>query len=200
MTLGPQRESGTSDEAELVSKIRAGDIAAEEEFVARYRRGILVILRRSSEARDAADDLCQDTLRIAVESIRRGELSDPDRLSGFVCGIARNLILNYGRRAARRETLADNEEMDSLAAARPPTQLDALLRSEQIQTVRKVLDELPSDRDRELLYRFYIAEEEKKSICEDLGVSDLHFNRILFRARERYRLLYEKYLRKRSEK
>jgi RNA polymerase sigma-70 factor, ECF subfamily len=55
-----------------------------------------------------------------------------------------------------------------------------------------VINELPSDRDRQILFRFYIAEEEKERICADLCLTGLHFNRVLFRARARYRELYEK--------
>jgi RNA polymerase sigma-70 factor (ECF subfamily) len=55
-----------------------------------------------------------------------------------------------------------------------------------------VLAELPSERDRQVLFRFYLAEEDKDQICKDLGLSSLHFNRVVFRARERYRDLYLK--------
>jgi RNA polymerase sigma-70 factor (ECF subfamily) len=57
--------------------------------------------------------------------------------------------------------------------------------------VRKVLGELKSERDRQVLFRFYVAEEEKEKICASLGLTSLHFNRVLFRARERFRELYE---------
>ena len=50
--------------------------------------------------------------------------------------------------------------------------------------------ELASERDRQILFRFYIAEDEKEAICRDLRSASLHFNRVLFRARERYRELY----------
>ena len=50
---------------------------------------------------------------------------------------------------------------------------------------------MKSARDRQVLFRFYIAEENKEDICSDLGLSSLHFNRVLFRARERFRELYE---------
>jgi RNA polymerase sigma-70 factor (ECF subfamily) len=39
--------------------------------------------------------------------------------------------------------------------------------------------------------RFYLNEESKESICADLGVTELQFNVILFRARERFRQLLE---------
>jgi RNA polymerase sigma-70 factor, ECF subfamily len=196
VTLRPEKKSDSSRAADLIAQIQAGDVRAEEELVHRYRRGILMILSRSPESRHAAEDLCQDTLRIAIESIRSGHIIDPERLSGFVCGIARNLVLNYSRRTTNREISTDDAKLASMSPGTPPPQLDNLLRAEQNRVVRRVIDELPADRDRELLYRFYIAEEEKESICNDLGLSSLHFNRVLFRARERYRQLYEKYLRR----
>jgi RNA polymerase sigma-70 factor (ECF subfamily) len=67
-----------------------------------------------------------------------------------------------------------------------------LLATEKAGIVRRILNELRPARDREVLYRFYIAEQEKEHICAELGLTSLHFNRILFRARERYRELYEK--------
>jgi len=53
-----------------------------------------------------------------------------------------------------------------------------------------------SERDHQILFRFYLQEQEKAEICRDLGLTSLHFNRVLFRARERYRALYEEAERK----
>jgi DNA-directed RNA polymerase specialized sigma24 family protein len=74
--------------------------------------------------------------------------------------------------------------------------LDGLLRHQQRLLARLVLAALPSERDRKVLYSFYIADDEKEEICSDLGVSSLHFNQILCRARERYRKLFEEMMRK----
>jgi RNA polymerase sigma-70 factor (ECF subfamily) len=50
---------------------------------------------------------------------------------------------------------------------------------------------MPSERDRTVLSRFYIADDDKDRICEELGLSSLHFNQVLFRARERFKKLIE---------
>ena len=42
-------------------------------------------------------------------------------------------------------------------------------------------------RDREILRRFYVEEEDKDSICKDLKIDGTHFNRVLFRAKARFR-------------
>jgi len=174
----------------------SGDQQAEAELVERYSRGVTFILRRETGGASVADDLYQETFRIALEKIRRGDLREPEKLPGFVCGIARNLVIDYFRRAARQESLAETEEAPPLWRS-APNQLDELLQKEKAALVRQVINELPSDRDRQILFRFYIAEEEKERICVDLGLTGIHFNRVLHRARERYRELYEKAVKRR---
>ena len=176
--------------AELVERIRAGNPAAESELVSRYGRGVAVLIHRSSSDPSAVDDLCQQTFQIALEKIRRGDVREPEKLSGFVCSLARNLVIDHFRKVAARQTSRPAEGIDDADPA--PGPLESLLRVERASIVRRVLSDLPSERDRQILFRFYIAEEEKESICRDLGLSSLHFNRVLFRARERYRELYEK--------
>jgi len=46
-------------------------------------------------------------------------------------------------------------------------------------------------RDRDLLMRFYLHDEDKALICRELNLSEEHFNRVIFRARNRFRELLE---------
>jgi RNA polymerase sigma-70 factor (ECF subfamily) len=170
----------------LVDRIRAGDAAAESDLVSRYARGVRMIVSRSTRDRSIVDDLCQETFRVALEKIRRGDVRDPKRLSGFMCALARNLTVEHFRRSRRTDSIGTTDESDPA-----PSQLDLLLANERAGVARKVLSELGSERDRQILLRFYVAEETKAQICADLGLSSLHFNRVLFRARGRYRTLYQ---------
>jgi len=179
------------DSRELVRRILAGDLDAERELVERYWRGIRAILGRSARDRSVVDDLCQDTFRIGIEKIRRGELREPERLSGFMVMLARNLAIEYHRRTAKQaQRVQESEAFGDSIASDAADQLHVLLQAENAQIVRQVLDELASDRDRQILYRYYLDEEDKDRICADLGLTSLHFNRVLFRARARYRELY----------
>lgn len=175
---------------ELVARIRAGDGRAEEELVERYGRAVRVILRQLLRGGPEAEDFFQDTFRMALEKIRRGEVREPQKLASFVAGLARNVAIDHFRIKTRRRTDCDSETVARVARS-GPDQLGSLLLGEKTALVRKLIGELPTDRDRQVLYRFYIAEEEKEQICDDLGLSSLHFNRVLHRARQRYRQLYE---------
>jgi RNA polymerase sigma-70 factor, ECF subfamily len=176
------------DEAEvatgLVRRIAAGDAAAEGELVQRYSRGLLYLLKRM--APELADDLHQETFRIVLERLRKRELDEPAGLVGFLRGTARNLALAERRKTARRRTDSDDEEV-AQAVHPAPSQLSSVLLDEEAETVRRLIRELPTDRDRQLLLRYYVSEEEKERLCTDLGLDSLHFNRVLFRARQRFK-------------
>jgi len=182
------------DEAEvatgLVRRIAAGDASAEGELVQRYSRGLLYLLRRL--APELADDLHQETFRVVLERLRRRELDEPAGLAAFLRGTARNLVIAERRKTARRRTEADEEEL-AQAVHPGPSQLSAVLLDEEADTVRQLIRDLPTDRDRQLLLRFYVAEEEKESLCADLGLDSLHFNRVLFRARQRFKETLERH-------
>jgi RNA polymerase sigma-70 factor (ECF subfamily) len=180
--------------SELVSCIIAGDRQAEAELVERYSRGVRIIIQHRVRHKSAAEDLFQEAFRIILEKIRRGDVREPERLSGFVCGVARNLVIDYFRRAARQENMAEIEEAAPLPHP-APDQLQNLLQREKADLVRQALKEMPNERDIQVLYRFYIADDDKEQICSDLGLTNLHFNRVLHRARERFRELYERTMR-----
>jgi len=189
MTITTPNKAGAL--ADLVRRILAGDRQAEDELVERYSRGVEIIIRRLA-GDGAIDDLYQETFRIVLEKLRKGALREPEKLSGFVCGVARNLVIEHFRQIRRQESLSESEEAAVLLPTMPD-QLTELLRKERAAHVRQILSEMRNERDAQVLFRFYIAEDEKERICADLELSSLHFNRVLHRARARYRELYQVY-------
>lgn len=193
-TPAEAREESTAEEArvaaDLVRRIGIGDRAAEEELVERYSRGVLFLLRRLSGRPDLAEDLHQETFRVVLERLRTSGLKDPGRLVGFIQGTARHLFLGERRKHLRRKTDAAGDALPD-GADPAPSQLDSTLRDERAELVRRMLADLRPERDRRVLYRFYLAEEDKERICRDLGLSHQHFNRVLYRARQRFKGLLE---------
>jgi RNA polymerase sigma-70 factor (ECF subfamily) len=175
---------------QLVARILAGEKSAESELVQQYSRGVSIILNRATGDRSLVEDLSQETFQLTLEKIRRGEVREPEKLSGFICSLARNLATDHYRRSPRSKLVTDPEAVE-LIAETAPSQLDRVLQTEKSKRVRQLLGEL-SERDREILQRFYIEEEDKDQICTDLKLSSLHFNRVLHRARERYRELHRR--------
>jgi RNA polymerase sigma-70 factor (ECF subfamily) len=177
---------GVDDPISLVSRIQEGDPVAETELFEGYRHGLTYLLRKVTGNPALSDDLLQETLQVALRRIRAGELREPEKLSGFLRQTAKNLALREHRRSERLKGAEEREPADP-----GESQLSRMLRQETAGLVRQVLRELRSGRDRQLLYRYYIAEHAKEEICRDLGLSSLNFNLVLYRARERFRKLVE---------
>ena len=97
-----------------------------------------------------------------------------------------NLLRNHRRAAGERADLrAPAAALDALeAGSDSASDLDT---SEMAKAVRKLLEDMDSPRDRMLLKRFYLDEEDKASICRELGFSPLQFDKVLHRARKRLR-------------
>ena len=177
--------------AETVRRIQTGDRAAEAALVERHQRGVLYLLRHRTGDPDLAEDLLQDTFRVVLERLRGKGLAEPHKLAGFLRATAQNLWLNEYRKRARRKTDEDSEVVErTVEAARG--QLDETIRGRQALAIRQLLGELKTERDRQILMRFYLAEEDKAEICADLELSSLHFNRVLHRAKLRFKEILER--------
>ena len=175
---------------DLVVRIGRGDVAAEARLVELHQRGLRYMLLRLSGDPSTADDLFQETFRIVLEKLRRGELREPGKLAGFVRGIARNLWL-AGNRKRRRRGEGEGLETTNPLPDPSPSSEQRLVQQQDRQRVRDLLGELKSARDREVLFRFYIAEEPRSAICTDLGLEEKQLAVVLFRARQRFRQLVE---------
>jgi RNA polymerase sigma-70 factor (ECF subfamily) len=176
---------------EWLRRITDGDAEAEEEMVRRYKDGIAIIIHRIVQNESVTEDLSQETFRIVLEKIRCGDVREPERLSGFICGVARNLAIDSVRKMRRAMNQEDIDNADQIRDSQPD-QFEQLLRKERAEIVRRTIGELKAERDREVLFRYYIAEEDKDRICADLGLTSQHFNSVISRALKRYKELYMK--------
>jgi RNA polymerase sigma-70 factor (ECF subfamily) len=188
---GDAAKAADGGSAELVARIRGGDRAAEGELVARFSRGLLLTLRRLARDPALADDLHQETLALVLEKIRRGEVREPERLAGFIRSTARNLFIADRRKESRYGAFGEGEEEALAAPATERAPVDRVVADEEARQVRRLLDELRHDRDRQVLLRFYLADDSREAICAELGIELERFNQVIHRARERLRNLWE---------
>lgn len=184
----PDMEISSSD---LVYRIQEGDAAAESELVARFSKSVASMALRLTGDLSVAEDIFQETFLLALETLRKGEVRDPDRLGGFLRALTTRLSMKRLKRDSRRRV--KEAELDA-AADLSPSENDRF--KHRLHNAFALLDKLSSQRDRQLLFRFYIAEEDKEQIRSDLGLTIPEFNMVLFRARRRFRNLYERHVAK----
>jgi RNA polymerase sigma-70 factor, ECF subfamily len=177
------------DSVAIVNGIHDGDRTAEAQLFNRYRRGVVLMLRRRIDP-SLAEDLAHDALTEALRILRSRKLDAPEQLSAFIHAIAQNLVRNHSRKRIRQRTDPDTEAVEAvLDSSRDPEVIAA--RASLAAAVRKLLAALPIERDREVLIRFYLDEHNKPDICRDLQISQDHFDRVIHRARQRLRALIE---------
>lgn len=175
----------------LLVRIAGGDGAAEGELMALYSRNLRFLLEQRTGDVELAADLHQEVFCIVLQRLRRRPLEEPEKFAAFLHQTAKNQLIGHRRKVARRQTDADSDAV-ARAADHRHSQLDDVLQDEQTRLVRRLLGELASARDRGILMRFYLYEEEKATICRDLELTEAHFNRVLFRARQRFKQLIER--------
>jgi RNA polymerase sigma-70 factor (ECF subfamily) len=177
--------------ADLAERIYKGDPEAEGELYARFAPGVRVILGRRLQNFALAEELAQEAIIVVLKRLRTQPLQDASRLPAFVAQTARNLAIAERRKERRRRTDTGAEAMDEV----PDTvhdQASAMEGTSSATAVRALLNELKSARDRLLLIRYYLQDEDKATLCRDLGLSESTFNLVLFRARNRFLELLQK--------
>ena len=183
-------ESALSN-VDLAQRVHAGDKRAEEELFKRFGTGVRQILIKATGSLAMAEDLCQETLIVTLQRLRTAPLDDPSKLPAFVAQIARNLGIAEKRRQYRRRTEADSEAIAGIADGGSGQEADVHL-DFAATAVRAVLQELRSERDRLILTRYYLHDDDREVICRELGLPEATFKVVLFRARARFLELLER--------
>ena len=157
-------------------------------LIERQYAGLLTLLRRKLRDDHLAQDALNQALVTSLEHAKAGRIADTSLIAGYVFQVAMNQVRNHRRKMDERtERRADAATFDNLAdpnGSQPPE-------SALAASVRSLIESLPTARDREIVKRFYLDEDEKDVICRDLGLSALHFDKVIFRARQRMKALLE---------
>lgn len=181
-----QDEGGLQSELleQICARIAAGERAAEGELVQHTRFALWMVLVKRGCSKDEAEDLAQEALIVALRRLRAGEISDPGRISGYLLRTALYMQRGARRRLSESRTVYEVDTVNQFADDKsdPMGHLD---RSERQDLLRRSLSWLSQPRDRELLHRYYLLEEDKADVCASLGLSVEHFDRVLHRAKQR---------------
>jgi RNA polymerase sigma-70 factor (ECF subfamily) len=176
--------SSSVDWPELVSRIRQGDESGMEDLYRVFARGIRFYLCRQLGPQEL-DDKVHDTFLIVVQAIRRGDLREPERLMGFVRTVVRRQVAAHIDQVvhSRREELHLDVGVRVADGRYNPEQSAAF--RQKIEFMRCILRKL-SDRDREVLTRFYLNEQSQEQICREMDLTETQFRLLKSRAKARF--------------
>lgn len=182
-------ESHAKTAKKIAVRIHEGDATAESELVERYSTGVKLILLKRTGNSQLSKDLCQDTFIIALQKLRAGEVRKPEALVAFLRQTAVNLSIEHYRKEKRY--IHEQDEIISLRTAHIDNKAERIDHQHARTLLEGVIEQLARTRDRDILQRFYLLDQAKPQICSALDLSAAHFDRVLYRARQRMRDLID---------
>jgi RNA polymerase sigma factor (sigma-70 family) len=177
----PTAERPEVDWKVVVDQIRAGDPAGEEALYQNLAAGARLFLQRRLGPADV-DDRVHNVFVIVVQAIRRDELREPERLMGFVRTVLnRQLGLAISSLVRTREHLIHLDSAHHLTAADPSPEEHALS-IQKVALMKQALKEM-SDREFDVLMRFYLREQPPEQIQSEMRLTPTQFNLLKSRAK-----------------
>lgn len=185
----PVVHQSSEQERELVAAILRKDRKATARFVAEYTDSVYKYVRhRLAPRADLVDDIVQEVFLAALGNLTSFLGNAP--LRSWLLGIARHKVETYYRQRLREpEPLGDGHD-DSEPAA-DGTLIDERIDRERLEAkTQRVLRQLPESYGVALLWRYWESRS-VRDIAEDTGKTEKAIERLLARARARFRELWE---------
>ncbi len=183
-------ERALNDEATSSASRSGVSVSTIEALISRNYSGLRLLIQRRTGDPQLAADLLNDAVCTTWEKWQAGQIERPELIAGYIFQVAMNLLRNQRRKLGERpERRATTDQLDALID--PDSARDHALEESIAARVRRLLRSMTTPRDRLVLTRFYLEEVDKESICRELGLEPLQFDKILHRARGRLRELVE---------
>jgi RNA polymerase sigma-70 factor (ECF subfamily) len=170
-------------------RLRDRDPLTESHFVAYFSDLLQIKLRARFISASAVEDIKQETFVRVLKAVRSETgIREPERLGAFVNSVCNNVLMEFYRSSSRTEQADEN-------AADPPDRtvdLEGFLVTKQTcEHVRRILRQLPP-KDKRLLRALFLEEKDKDEICREFGVNRDYFRVLLHRAKETFKVMYQK--------
>ncbi|MGH9572062.1 MAG: RNA polymerase sigma factor [Candidatus Acidiferrales bacterium] len=170
--------------AELLSRVRAGDSDAWGDLYRGYAPAIFRFCRRALPSREDAEDATNEVFMKVRQKLGTYDSSRP--FTAWLYKVASNHCWDTLRRRRIRQDL-ETGDVETLPLEHPdPGQLERLQEEHTSKEVRAGLDRLP-DRARMALVLRYFGEMSYDEIAETLGVRRAFVGVLLLRARHQLR-------------
>jgi RNA polymerase sigma-70 factor, ECF subfamily len=160
------------------------DPETENHLIASFSKAIQAKLQTRLRWPELVQDARQETFLRVLTYFRSGKtLENPASLPGFVHAVCHNVALELLRSHTRHDQIAENAPEPFDTSADPE---DQVVTAERKQVVRKLIGDLPT-KDRELLRRVLLNEEDKDAVSKELGVDRNYLRVLLYRARRKFK-------------
>ena len=153
---------------QLLRASREGDVKAFGEIVKRHQNSVSAVTYSITGSIDQSEDLAQEAFIVAWQKLKT--LKKPAALSGWLCGIARNLALNWLRDNKKEKTVS-LEALPEQAIQTAADMEEEVLRQQRYETVWAALRDLP-ETYREPLVLFYRNSQSVREVADALDLTE----------------------------
>jgi RNA polymerase sigma-70 factor (ECF subfamily) len=189
---GEVTDASAISDAEVMLRVKAGDDAAFDYLVQKYRRPIIGFMYRMAHNAATAEELAQEVFLRVYRS--RANYEPSAKFSTWLYRIATNLGVNHARdtRHERAENMVNLDEPDSETGQTPdladktPTVEEEILHRERLAAIRQKVEALPERQKLAVLMHKY-QQMDYRQIAEVLQLSESATKSLLFRAYETLR-------------
>lgn len=130
------------------------------------------------------EDRLHDVYLMVIEAIRDGRLREPEALSSYIHGVARLSTCSKVGVRARHRRLSGSLEHWVKNNHGKSTPEEQLAKKQRLAIMRDLLRSL-TERDREIITRFYLHEQPKHQICLEMDLTDTQFRLAKSRAKQK---------------
>jgi RNA polymerase sigma-70 factor (ECF subfamily) len=177
-------QPSTEFDANYLQALAAAQEDAQAQLVTTFSKRLRLALRSRLRSQQAVEDAYQETVLRVLAYFRSGKtLRTPASLPAFIESICTHVALESGRASKRHDQIPANLPDPIDTSCNPERRL---LAEERGRLIRRMLQVLRA-RDRDVLTRLFLKEEDRRAVCEQFNISEQHLRLVLHRARARLR-------------
>lgn len=156
----------------LINNYIHGNEKCLEILIDRHKNKIFSFIISKVLDKDLADDIFQDTFIKVIKTLKRGKYNEEGKFLPWVMRIAHNLVIDHFRRIKRFPTIKNTKDFDIFSIISDDTLNveNDIIRSQILEDVGGLIDELPEDQKEVLVMRLY-KDMSFKEIAENTDVS-----------------------------
>lgn len=165
-------ESKTILDSVLVNNYINGHEKSLEILIIRHKQRIFSFIVSKVLDREVAEDIFQDTFIKVINTLKRGAYNEEGKFLPWVMRIAHNLIIDHFRRNKRLPKFNNTDDFDIFDVLSDDMLSieNQIIKSQILEDVQKLVEELPEDQKEVLLMRMY-RDMSFKEIAENTDVS-----------------------------
>jgi len=164
--------SKSISDATLVSQYIQGDELSLSVLIKRHQQRLYSFIYSKVYDRDVTEDVFQDTFIKVIRTLKRGTYNEEGKCLPWVMRIAHNLVIDHFRKNNRMPKFNNSGDFDIFSVLSDGA-LNAegeLVKSQIVQDIRAMVEELPEEQKSVLVMRMY-NDMSFKEISENTGVS-----------------------------